>query len=43
MNTKADTADTASIKPILAALAKRVPKSKLAEAQAFTTAFSRTA
>ncbi len=41
MTIKADTADSASIKPILAALTKRVPKAKLAEAQAFATAFYR--
>ncbi len=39
MKTKADNSDNASIKPILAALAKRVPKAKLAEAQAFAGAF----
>ncbi|RZA22039.1 MAG: NAD-glutamate dehydrogenase [Lysobacteraceae bacterium] len=44
MNKKADNASTsgdASINPILAALAKRVPKARLAEAQAFATAFYR--
>ncbi|QIL20699.1 NAD-glutamate dehydrogenase [Thermomonas sp. HDW16] len=39
MNSKADNSDSASIKPILAALAKRLPKAKQAEAQAFANAF----
>ena len=34
MTTKVDSSDSASIKPILAALAKRLPKTKQAEAQA---------
>ena len=41
MTIKTDSSDSASIKPILAALAKRVPKARLAEAQAFATAFYR--
>ena len=39
MTTKVDSSDSASIKPILAALAKRLPKTKQAEAQAFASAF----
>ena len=39
MNTSAESIDTASIKPILAALAKRLPKARQAEAQAFANAF----
>ena len=38
MNTSAESIDTASIKPILAALAKRLPKARQAEAQAFANA-----
>ena len=39
MNNKSGNSDSASIKPILAALARHVPKAGLAEAQAFATAF----
>ena len=43
MNTKTDStsSDAASTKPILAALAKRVPKAKQAEAKVFADAFYR--
>jgi glutamate dehydrogenase len=39
MTKKADPSDAASLKPILAALAKRTPQSRLAQAQAFAQAF----
>ena len=39
MNSTAESTDTASIKAILSALAKRVPKARQAEAQAFANAF----
>ncbi|MEO6235327.1 MAG: NAD-glutamate dehydrogenase domain-containing protein [Thermomonas sp.] len=41
MNTKLQTASDAISKPIMAALAKRLPKSRIVEAQAFAIAFYR--